>query len=185
MENPECKINTVLPTNELRNDWLNKLPKMPLTAIQTFERALISPQKPVVIFDDYSKLPAGYIDAFLSLHKNIEWAILTGDPRQSTFHESNEQAMINHLSKSTEHFSQFSRYYINATHRNKQDLARFLGVYSEKTGLTSISMSSRPEPDWHLLVPSLIKKRSYTEMGYKTSTYAGCQGITAIEFKYF
>jgi len=179
MENPECKINTVLPTNELRNDWLNKLPKMPLTAIQTFERALISPQKPVVIFDDYSKLPAGYIDAFLSLHKNIEWAILTGDPRQSTFHESNEQAMINHLSKSTEHFSQFSRYYINATHRNKQDLARFLGVYSEKTGLTSISMSSRPEPDWHLLVPSLIKKRSYTEMGYKTSTYAGCQGITA------
>nr|UZP17132.1 ORF1 [Clover yellow mosaic virus] len=179
MENPECKINTILPTNELRNDWLTKLPKMPLTAIQTFERALISPQKPVVIFDDYSKLPAGYIDAFLSLHKNVEWAILTGDPRQSTFHESNEQAMINHLSKSTEHFSQFSRYYINATHRNKQDLARFLGVYSEKTGLTSISMSSRPEPDWHLLVPSLIKKRSYTEMGYKTSTYAGCQGITA------
>lgn len=179
MENPDCKIHTILPTNELRNDWLTKLPRMPLTAIQTFERALISPQKPVVIFDDYSKLPAGYIDAFLSLHKNVEWAILTGDPRQSTFHESNELAMINHLSKSTEHFSQFSRYYINATHRNKQDLARFLGVYSEKTGLTSISMSSRPEPDWHLLVPSLIKKRSYTEMGYKTSTYAGCQGITA------
>nr|BDG15104.1 RNA-dependent RNA polymerase [Clover yellow mosaic virus] len=179
MENPDCKINTILPTNELRNDWLTKLPKMPLTSIQTFERALISPQKPVVIFDDYSKMPAGYIDAFLALHKNVEWAILTGDPRQSTFHESNEQAMINHLTKSTEHFSQYSRYYINATHRNKQDLARFLGVYSEKTGLTSISMSSRPEPDWHLLVPSLIKKRSYTEMGYKTSTYAGCQGITA------
>nr|WPR18102.1 MAG: RNA-dependent RNA polymerase [Chemarfal virus 253] len=178
-ENSDAKISTVLPTNELRNDWLTKLPKLPLTSIQTFERALISPQKPVVIFDDYSKLPAGYIDAFLSLHKNVEWAILTGDPRQSTFHESNETAMINHLNKTTEHFAQYSRYYINATHRNKQDLARFLGVYSEKTGLTSISMSSRPEPDWHLLVPSLIKKRTYLEMGYKTSTYAGCQGITA------
>nr|UOF93380.1 replication-associated protein [Plantago yellow mosaic virus] len=178
-ENPDAPVKIVVPTNELRLDWLGKLPQIDLTRIQTFEKALISPAAPVVIFDDYTKLPNGYIDAFLSIQQTVALGLLTGDSRQSDFHETNEEALINGLNASATHFAQFSRYYLNATHRNKQDLARFLGVYSERTGITTVTMSARPLKDTHLLVPSMLQKKTYTELGYKTSTYAGCQGITA------
>ncbi|ACN58194.1 replicase [Potexvirus ecsallii] len=178
-ENPELNFLVVCPTNELRLDWLAKLPKVELHRIKTFEKALADSTAATIIFGDYSKLPAGYIECYLAARPTATLAILTGDPRQSSYHESNEGAMISQLAPSTSEFGQYCRYYINATHRNKQDLARMLGVYSERTGLTSISMSSRPLTDTHLLVPSIIKKRTYMELGYKTSTYAGCQGITA------
>nr|QUP51765.1 replicase [Alternanthera mosaic virus] len=178
-DNPDADVTIVLPTNELRLDWLKKLPTFPADQIKTFEKALLAPTKPTVIFDDYGKLPAGYIESFSFYMSSAELLVLTGDSKQSVHHESNENAMSSLIEPFTLEADKYSRYYINATHRNKRDLANKLGVYSEVTGITSITQGNHPVPGLHLLVPSLYKKQAFSEMGHKVSTYAGCQGLTA------
>nr|QHA79264.1 replicase [Papaya mosaic virus] len=178
-DNPELEITVVLPTNELRLDWLKKLPKISQDRFKTFEKALLAPPTPVVIFDDYGKLPAGYVEAFCLYFSTVQLVILTGDCKQSTHHESNENATTSSIEPLVAEASELCRYYINATHRNKRDLANKLGVYSERSGLTEITQGTTPIPGLHLLVPSLYKKQAFTEMGHKVSTYAGCQGLTA------
>ncbi|ANW11492.1 RdRp [Senna mosaic virus] len=178
-DNPETNITIVLPTNELRIDWLKKLKEVRESKFKTFEKALLSPPTPVVIFDDYGKLPAGYIEAFCLYFSTVELIILTGDSKQSVHHEPNENAMTSQLEPFVWEAEKFCRYYINATHRNKRDLANRFGVYSEVTGVTEITHGSTPIPGRHMLVPSIYKKLAFTEMGHKVSTYAGCQGITA------
>lgn len=178
-EHPKEPVQVILPTNELRIDWMRKVPTLKETMCKTFEKALLAPPTPVIIFDDYGKLPAGYIEAFCFFFSTVELVILTGDSKQSTHHESNENAMTNLIEPFTSEASKLCRYYVNATHRNKKDLANKLGVYSEVSGFTEITHSSSPIPGLHILVPSLYKKQAFSEMGHKASTYAGCQGITA------
>nr|BDX36180.1 RNA-dependent RNA polymerase [Plantago asiatica mosaic virus]BDX36185.1 RNA-dependent RNA polymerase [Plantago asiatica mosaic virus] len=178
-QNPDLPIEVVLPTNELRLDWLKKLPHNPPEQFRTFERAFVCSKSPVVIFDDYGKLPQGYIEAFAMTHASLELVILTGDPRQSTHHEANEEALISKLAPATTIFSELSRYYINATHRNSKFLANKLGVYSSNSCPLKVTYGFQPQPGMHLLVPSLMKKAAFTDAGHKVSTYAGCQGITA------
>ncbi|BAJ17497.1 RNA-dependent RNA polymerase, partial [Lagenaria mild mosaic virus] len=118
-------------------------------------------------------------EAFCLLFSNVELIIITGDSKQSVHHEGNEAANTSTLESFVPEANKICRYYVNATHRNKKDLANKLGVYSEVTGITQVSISSTPIPGLHLLVPSLFRKKAFSEMGHKTSTYAGCQGITA------
>ncbi|QCY52829.1 RNA-dependent RNA polymerase [Euonymus yellow mottle associated virus] len=171
-------ITIVLPTNELRLDWEAKVPRLSRTLFKTFEKALIQPCANVVIFDDYTKLPAGYIEAYAASHSAASLLILTGDPRQSWHHEDNTQALTYHLEPASKVFSNLCRYYINATHRNCKEIANTLGVYSSCESPASITMSSQFVDERPILVPSMIKKTSLSELGRKAYTYAGCQGLT-------
>nr|AFM77886.1 replicase [Hosta virus X] len=168
----------VCPTNELRRDWIDKLPLSEPGSVLTFERALMNPAKGTVIFDDYTKLPAGFIEAYSICQPNVELVILTGDAKQASHHESNDNAMIAGLDPAALEFSKFCRYYLNATHRNPRNLANALGIYSEKPGNLKVTFTNHLLPEMHILVPSLLKKATLEELGHKCSTYAGCQGVT-------
>nr|UOF93071.1 replication-associated protein [Zygocactus virus X] len=181
--NPDEHITVVLPTNELRLDWVRKLPNAHPSTLKTFEKSLLCPASSTTIMDDYSKLPAGFIEAYIANNPGLEWLIITGDSKQSHHHEPNDGAMTSKIAPFTEIASGFCRYYLNATHRNRKDLANMLGVYSETEGRTVITMDSTILPGRHLLVPSMFKKQAYGELGHKVSTYAGCQGITANEIQ--
>nr|AIL23132.1 polymerase protein [synthetic construct] len=171
----------VVPTVELRNDWVNKLCKLPMEHIKTFEKAMIQPGFPVVIFDDYTKLPPGYIEAYLFHHANTELFILTGDSRQSVYHESNNEAYIASLDEAVTYYANYCGFYLNATHRNVRSLANKLGVYSEKEGHLKITFASNALQKCKvpILVPSQMKKGAMQDIGHKSMTYAGCQGLTA------
>nr|QIZ03225.1 RNA-dependent RNA polymerase [Pepino mosaic virus] len=171
----------VVPTVELRNDWVNKLHKLPMEHIKTFEKAMIQPGFPIVIFDDYTKLPPGYIEAYLFHHANTELFILTGDSRQSVYHESNNEAYIASLDEAVAYYANYCGFYLNATHRNVRSLANKLGVYSEKEGHLKITFASHALQKCKvpILVPSQMKKSAMLDIGHKSMTYAGCQGLTA------
>ncbi|WVS18182.1 MAG: ORF1 protein [Hibiscus virus X] len=168
----------IVPTVELLQDWRNKVPNLDVRSIRTFEKALMLPFPRVCIFDDYGKLPAGYLEATVLNHPSIENIILTGDPRQSVHHENNDQAHSAHISPAIDVFQAYSNYYLNATHRNVKFVANALGVYSEKNSDAVITCGSKILEGWPLLVPSQVKKVSYGDMGRKAYTYTGCQGLT-------
>nr|WBY51303.1 RNA-dependent RNA polymerase [Lily virus X] len=172
------KGGLVLPTVKLRTDWMAKIPKMSERHFRTYEKALIQHSPGTVVMDDYTKLPAGYIEAFCLFHPEVHTLILTGDPKQTSHHETNDQALIAHLEPAHVVFSSHCRYYLNATHRNRQDLANMLGVYSETSGVTRITCSSLVMGGWPIIAPSLAKKTCLTELGHRAYSYAGCQGLT-------
>lgn len=177
-EQEDSPATIIVPTNELRQDWSDKLENIEPRHIKTFEKACLQTCKKIVVMDDYTKLPAGYIEAFIYNNRATELVILTGDSKQSKHHEQNGDAAICQLKPASEIFQPYCRYYINATHRNKRDVANALGVYSEVAGRTVITMSSKMDPSQPLLCPSRIKKEAMAELGQRTMTYAGCQGLT-------
>ncbi|CAN88808.1 RNA-dependent RNA polymerase [Lettuce virus X] len=177
----ENNVTVITPTVELRNDWATKVPNVTAENFKTFEKAMIQPCNSVVVFDDYTKLPPGYIEALLMHHRNVDLFILTGDSRQSVYHESNSEAYISTLSEAVEVFEPYSEFYVNATHRNVTGLANKLGVYSERQGKLRVSFSTHHLKGSRipLLVPSNLKRNAFLDVGHRTMTYAGCQGLTA------
>nr|QED43054.1 RdRp [Asparagus virus 3] len=174
-------VTIITPTVILRNDWSTKLPILPSDVFKTFEKAIIQPCNPVVIFDDYTKLPPGSIEATVMHHSNIAYVVLTGDSRQSVYHEINPEAYIAMLPEAVDVFTPFCEFYLNATHRNVQALANKLGVYSERQGRLKVNFASHhlKASRTPLLVPSTMKRNAMADMGHHSMTYAGCQGLTA------
>ncbi|BAA02082.1 replicase [Strawberry mild yellow edge virus] len=173
----ECTV--ILPTAELRTDWVNKVPKQSLDTFKTWEKGLVQPPNRVVILDDYGKLPAGYPEALCANYPNIELLILTGDSRQSVHNEHNKQAATASLESNIEFWTQYCRFYVNATHRNVKRLANALGVYGERDEPLKVTCSSHVYDGWPVLAPGLLKAGNLAECGRRAFTYAGCQGLTA------
>uniref|UniRef100_A0AAU6NEM5 Replicase n=1 Tax=Saffron-associated alphaflexivirus TaxID=3125858 RepID=A0AAU6NEM5_9VIRU len=168
----------VLPTNNLVNDWREKVPKADARRITTYEKACKRDSSEVVIMDDYGKLPPGFVDFYLALKSNVKLLILTGDQRQSTCFIGNSEALLSSVDNLIKQFSPFCDYYVNATHRQPRRLANPLGVHAQKTSGGSVKISNLVPKNSTVLVPSFKEKESLGEQGRLSYTYAGCQGLT-------
>nr|QQG34620.1 RdRp [Yucca alphaflexivirus 1] len=171
-------MTIICPTTELMHDWSSKCPTLDSRRIRTFEKALLQGSTPVVVFDDYGKIPAGFIETYLRHHPSVEFVVLTGDSRQSVHYESNQDATSAHLEPAVDYFAKYCSYYLNCTHRNPKALANLLSVYSNKQTPFRVTQSSKFQPGWATLVPSTVKQMSYKDMGVKSYTYTGCQGLS-------
>nr|QED44007.1 replicase [Garlic virus A] len=169
--------NIVVPTINLANDWKKKLSSMDPRRVMTFEKACERECKGVTIFDDYGKLPAGFVDAYLAIKVNVELAILTGDQRQSTHHQDRE-SQIALLSSNVAHFAPYTDYYINATHRQPRRLANPIKVHAERLVGGSVRRSDLVPDRAMVLVPAFRSQSLLTDLGRQAMTYAGCQGLT-------
>nr|AHB33487.1 replicase [Garlic virus A] len=170
-------VNIVVPTINLANDWKKKLPSMDPRRVMTFEKACERECKAVTIFDDYGKLPAGFVDAYLAIKVNVELAILTGDQRQSTHHQDRE-SQIALLSSNVAHFAPYTDYYINATHRQPRRLANPIKVHAERLLGGAVRRSDLVPDRAMVLVPAFRSQSLLTDLGRQAMTYAGCQGLT-------
>lgn len=171
------KYLVIVPTQELRRDWVDKLPGLKRN-VSTLERAMLEGGKPIVVFDDYGKLPAGYIDCWLATHTNTVLAILTADSRQSVYHCENPQARIAGLVDNVTAFEDYCAYYINCTHRNPRNIANALFVHSSRQDDGNISDGPSVRRGQTVLVPSRACRDVFNEMGHDAYTYAGCQGLS-------
>lgn len=176
MDNNE--VNIVVPTINLAADWKRKLPSMDPRRIMTFEKACEREGKSIVIMDDYGKLPAGYIDAYLAIKFNVELVILTGDQRQSVFHNDKRDSQIALLSSNTDHYKRYCDYYLNATHRQPQRLANPIKVHAQREAGGAIKHATLIPPHAMTLVPAFRSQSLLTDLGRQAMTYAGCQGLT-------
>ncbi|UYK32999.1 RNA depemdent RNA polymerase [Wineberry latent virus] len=172
------KTNVVVPTVNLVLDWKAKLPGVDPKRFMTFEKACEREGKEVAIFDDYGKLPAGYIDAYLSIKPTVETIILTGDQRQSVHHATNREAQTANLKTNVQHFSKYCDYYVNATHRQPQRLANPIQVHAERKVGGAVHRANLIPDTATVLVPSFTTQQSLNGLGRKALTYSGCQGLT-------
>nr|QED44997.1 replicase [Garlic virus X]QED45021.1 replicase [Garlic virus X]QED45033.1 replicase [Garlic virus X] len=172
------EVNIIVPTINLAVDWKKKMPKIDPRRVMTFEKACEREGKSVVIMDDYGKLPAGYIDAYLAIKFNVEIVILTGDQRQSVFHNDRKDSQIALLTSNTAHFKRYCDYYLNATHRQPRRLANPIRVHAERETGGAIKHSTLIPTHAMTLVPAFRSQSLLTDLGRQAMTYAGCQGLT-------
>ncbi|WVN62089.1 replicase [Rehmannia allexivirus] len=171
-------INVVVPTVNLVTDWKKKMNTMDPRRFMTFEKACEREGNEVVIFDDYGKLPAGYIDAYLCIKPTVELIILTGDQRQSTHHVTNAEAQSARLCNNVQHFSRYCDYYINATHRQPRRLANPIKVHAERAFGGAVKQTTLIPDQAAVLVPSCKSQETLSGLGRDAYTYSGCQGLT-------
>nr|WLS55766.1 replicase [Blackberry calico virus] len=178
--NPEFSdsVNVIVPTVNLVMDWKAKLNEIDPKRFMTFEKACEREGMEVAIFDDYGKLPAGYIDAYLAIKPTVETVILTGDQRQSVHHTSNRDAQTANLRTNVQHFSKYCDYYINATHRQPRRLANPIKVHAEKEFGGAVHRANLIPETATVLVPAYATQQSLNGLGRKALTYSGCQGLT-------
>nr|QED43305.1 replicase [Garlic virus C] len=172
------EVNIVVPTINLAVDWKKKLPSMDPRRIMTFEKACEREGKSIVIMDDYGKLPAGYIDAYLAIKFNVELVILTGDQRQSVFHNDKRDSQIALLNSNTDHYKRYCDYYLNATHRQPRRLANPIKVHAEREIGGAVKHATLIPTNAMTLVPAFRSQSLLTDLGRQAMTYAGCQGLT-------
>ncbi|CAC83705.1 hypothetical protein [Garlic virus E] len=172
------EVNIVVPTINLAADWKKKLPALDPRRVMTFEKACEREGKSVVIMDDYGKLPAGYVDAYLAIKSNVELIVLTGDQRQSVYHNDKRDSQIALLSPNTEHFKRYCDYYVNATHRQPRRLANPIRVHAEREVGGAVKHATLIPTNAMTLVPAFRSQSLLTDLGRQAMTYAGCQGLT-------
>ncbi|QED44463.1 replicase [Garlic virus I] len=172
------EVNIVVPTINLAADWKKKIPAVDPRRVMTFEKACEREGKSVVIMDDYGKLPAGYVDAYLSIKSNVELVVLTGDQRQSVYHNDKRDSQIALLSSNTDHFKKYCDYYVNATHRQPRRLANPIKVHAEREVGGAVKHATLIPETAMTLVPAFRSQSLLTDLGRQAMTYAGCQGLT-------
>ncbi|QIM41186.1 replicase [Papaya virus A] len=171
-------VNVVVPTVNLAGDWKKKMNNIDPRRFMTYEKACEREGNEVVIFDDYGKLPAGYIDAYLAIKPTVELVIATGDQRQSTHHELNNEAQTAKLTSNISQFKPYCDYYINATHRQPRRLANPIRVHAERQVGGSVTCTTLIPEHSTVLVPSCRTQDTLAGLGRKSYTYSGCQGLT-------
>ncbi|ASJ78783.1 RNA-dependent RNA polymerase [Vanilla latent virus] len=171
-------VNIILPTVNLLKDWKDKMNQMDTRRFMTFEKAFEREGNRIVIFDDYGKLPAGLIDAYLSIKPTVSMVILTGDQRQSTYHSANKESQSAQLPTNIAHFRKYCDYYINATHRQPKRLANPIRVHAQRLHGGSVKKENLIKNGQTVLVPAHRTQISLTDLGRPSLTYSGCQGLT-------
>lgn len=175
----------VVPTQELRKDWLRKISPIYDAMVKTFELALVQTSAPVVIFDDFGKLPAGLIDLYLRCQATPRLVILTGDYRQSVCHVSEADSRIRNNVNEVDYFWPYADYYLNCTHRNPKNIANALEVFAARSDDGLVSYSEWTLDDSPILVPSTTTVTAFEDYGHGSYTYAGCQGLTKPKVQIF
>lgn len=171
-------VNVIVPTVNLVLDWKKKMVNMEPKRFITFEKACEREGRGVAVFDDYGKLPAGYIDAYCAIKPSVHTIILTGDQRQSTFHGSNKDAQSASLPDNVTHFRKFADYYVNATHRQPRRLANPIEVHAERSDGGSVNSTSLIADGATVVVPAHRTQTALNDLGRNAFTYSGCQGLT-------
>lgn len=179
-ETYDKNVHIVTPTRNLVRDWrikINGADKNGSIPILTYERAYLQTSTtPIVVFDDITKLPHGYIDAYLNRHVRTELAIIIGDPKQSLYH--NENHIINTIMHDVDHFNPYCDYYINCTHRLPKIIARALGIVTSSSREGTIRVQTLPSHAFINLVPSTARAKLHSTEQQTAYTYTSCQGLT-------
>ena len=120
----------IFPRNSIMRDWSRALHMDRFSwMLNTFELALRRHAR-VVIVDEVSLLPPGYLDLLLCLRPGISHVVLLGDAVQCRHHAIEEQSELNSITPEVEHWFRGPVPYLHVSHTLPQTIARALDIPS-------------------------------------------------------
>nr|CAH2618939.1 replication polyprotein [Wallace's spikemoss associated tymo-like virus 2]CAI5383979.1 replication polyprotein [Wallace's spikemoss associated tymo-like virus 2] len=178
----------ICPRTPLRDDWkkICNLPEDRRHLLKTFERALVEPLTPIIIVDEISLYPPGWLELILAKNNNIVAVVLLGDPTQGIYHEPGDSPLNSvKLTPEVYHYAPLCSQYLAYSFAIPRTIANRLSIvsYSQHEGFFGHSRKlSRNLP---ILVASDSERRLFQSSYPDAHTYTSCQGMrfeTPIQF---
>jgi hypothetical protein len=173
------------PRKELRNSTATKLNLSQYGFMcQTFENAAAEGRRKILIVDEITLYPPGFIDFIIMLDPNIQTVVIIGDFAQACFHEPHPQSGFD-LSYKNSEVIHFLKYLVNPyrLYSYRHELSEVSGVPWIPAGRKRVTAAKEVlrvtealAPRTTTIVHSDAFKARYGDGARKTYTYSGCQG---------
>ena len=145
----------------------------------TLETPFTGSYTELMILDEISRYPPGYVDLLLLLCPGITHIIFTGDPNQSTYHCPHPDNTFSKVSDEIDYLAQYCAIYLQESRRFSAPLANALGIPNIDNGLNgTLNLDGSIHGDQQMLVPSEVNNKELIALGRKSCTWSGSQGLT-------
>nr|CAH2618714.1 replication polyprotein [Ishige okamurae associated tymo-like virus]CAI5383844.1 replication polyprotein [Ishige okamurae associated tymo-like virus] len=166
------------PRRAIMDDWRNDVPLGRNSfLLNTWELALRR-QANVLILDELSLFPPGYLDLFLSLRTTITHVIALGDRVQCAYHNPRSESALNSLPSEADTWLRGDVPYHAWSHRVPQVVATALSLPSDNPLPGRISVRRTPSPRWPLICSTDGETKVATQAGFSARTVSCHQGAT-------
>lgn len=165
-----------LPRKAVMDDWRAAVPLGRLSwLLNTYELAWRR-QARVLILDELSLFPPGYLDLFLVLRPAITHLILLGDPVQCQYHNPNGDSNLGGCPQETAVWLRQGTPYFNWTHRSPQLISRLLGIPSSNPEEGRILIRHTASTRWPVICMTDAETKASRQWGFAAKTISSHQG---------
>nr|UYL95418.1 MAG: RNA-dependent RNA polymerase [Nanning tick virus 2] len=178
-----------MAAERLDKDWLVVCPKTSLRAkwkqdlgtehdawrVSTFETALHRSAR-VLIVDEFTQLPPGWLDLYLVTHPLTDHVLLLGDCTQGSSHEISGLSNLNALPDEFRFRACYAEFYLNYTMRLAPGVAQLVGIQTSRNDQGGVHLIDRPRRGTPVLVASSAADQGYRGLGYDSYTFSQAQG---------
>jgi hypothetical protein len=169
-------LTVITPRAKLRAKWVQDTQIKHSFAVKTFESVFYENTAKIVIIDEITLFPPGYLSTLLYINPQISHVLVLGDILQAYFNEPNSDALINDLTPEAVHLSPFITNYSLFTHRLPLCIANAIGVGTSSTEPGFITHSTRLRLEYPVLCPDEASMNRFSQFNYKVFTYNSSQG---------
>jgi hypothetical protein len=167
------------PRQLIRQDWADDL-KLGRGgyALNTFEQALTRTAR-VLIIDELSLFPPGYVDLFCILKPSISHVILLGDTVQSRFNNPNADSCLNEATNEAERcFARLGGDYCFWTHRSPKVIADAYGIPTTSPVQGRVSRTTQVDSRYPIIAATNGETGNLNFQGNNARNVGGSQGAT-------
>jgi hypothetical protein len=167
------------PRQLIRQDWADDLALgRGGYALNTFEQALTRTAR-VLIIDELSLFPPGYVDLFCILKPSISHVILLGDTVQSRFNNPNADSCLNEAVNEAERcFTRLGGDYCFWTHRSPQVIANAYGIPTTSPVVGRVSRTTQVDSRYPIIAATNGETGNLNFQGNNARNVGGSQGAT-------
>lgn len=165
-----------VPRVKLRNSWKDHLKLERLSwKVGTFESNMFKVGK-LLIVDEVSQMPPGYVDYVLINQRSIQSVLLIGDVTQGNFHEANADSTLNSLGSEALYFRGFCDQYRFFSNSIPRAVSSAIGLPTRSKHRGFITITDRAQTNYPIVVASESEQKMYSSMGYDSYTFGTVQG---------
>jgi hypothetical protein len=167
------------PRQLIRQDWADDLNMgRGGYALNTFEQALTRTAR-VLIIDELSLFPPGYVDLFCILKPSISHVILLGDTVQSRFNNPNADSCLNEATNEAERcFARLGGDYCFWTHRSPRVIANAYGIPTTSPVKGRVSRTTQIDSRYPIIAATNGETGNLNFQGNNARNVGGSQGAT-------
>jgi hypothetical protein len=167
---------TASPRQTIMQDWRARVPLGRLAWLHSTYELALRRQARVLILDEATLLPPGYLELFLALRPTISHVIILGDPAQCRYHNPSTDSQLNVEPLDTDRRFGVGEDYCLWTHRLPRAVAGPLGIDTTNPEEGQVLIRHNVSRRWPVTCLSDSDQKMLSRLGLDCRTVSSRQG---------
>jgi hypothetical protein len=167
---------SVFPRNSLMREWRDDVPLGRNSWLHNTYELGLRRQARVLLVDEVSLLPPGYLDLITVLRPSISHLIILGDVVQCRYHNPEPETELNALPCEATRWFGGATPYLHYSHRIPQIIGRALGIPTSNPEEGRILIRHHVSPRWPVICMTDPETKAACRLGYTAKTVSSHQG---------